>query len=103
MTVRKTRRKRTVTRRRTVHRRRRVLGRGFFDGVRKVHDWIKKNKIISSVGNALGGVIPIAGTIGRTAANFGYGRRPVRRTVRRRRIGGALPYYPGAQIGIPRY
>ena len=45
-----------------------------------------------TVGNALSGVPGIggiAGTIGRTAATMGYGRRK-RRTVRRRRVGGSL-------------
>lgn len=54
--------------------------------VRSAHDWVKQNKIISTVGNALGGVLPIAGTIGQAAGALGYGRRRVRRV--RRHVGG---------------
>ena len=76
-------------RRRRVGVRRRRVGRGFFDtlgsAIRSGHDWLKRNKIISTVGNALGGVLPIAGTIGQAASAMGYGRR---RRVRRRAAGG---------------
>ncbi len=56
----------------------------------KAHDFIKNNKIISTVGNALGAVgVPYAGAIGKAASTLGYGRRR-RRVVRHRRRGGAL-------------
>ena len=80
--------KRRVTRRRRVLHRKR--GAGFMDALRSAHNWIKSNKIISTVGNALGGVIPIAGTIGRTAATMGYGRKRRVGRPRVRRAGGSL-------------
>ena len=70
-------------------------GRGSFFGsignaLSKAHDWVKSNKIISTVGRALGAVgVPYAGAIGSTAATLGYGRRR-KRVVRRRRVGGSL-------------
>lgn len=71
--------------------RRRKQGRGLWDLIKKGHNWLKSNKIISTVGNALGSVIPLAGTIGRTAATLGYGRRRRvgRRPIRRRIVGGS--------------
>ena len=57
--------KQMVVRRRYPLRRRRVRrhrGRGFFDALRSAHDFIKKKKIISTVGNALSKVgVPYAG------------------------------------------
>ena len=64
------------------------------DALRSAHDWIKKNKIISTVSGALSGVPGIGGiasAINKGSSALGYGRR--RRTVRRRvvrRRGGAL-------------
>ena len=100
-------RARRVGRPRIVKRRRRKQGRGLWDLIKKGHNWLRSNKIISTVGNALSGVPgigSIAGTIGRTAATLGYGRRRrvgrprvrrsvmIRRPIRRRRrrvIGGS--------------
>jgi len=60
-------------------------GGGFFSSIgnalSKANDFLRSNKIISTVGNALGNTIPIAGTIGRAAATLGYGRRRARRRV----------------------
>ena len=82
MVVRRTRR--PIRRRRV----RRARGGGFMDALRSAHDWIKKNKIISTVGSALGRVgVPYAGAIGTAASTLGYGRRR-RRVVRRRWRGG---------------
>ena len=71
---------------------RRERGGGFMDALKSAHNWIKSNKIISKVGNALGKIgAPYAGAIGTAAGTLGYGRR--RRTVRRRvvrRRGGAI-------------
>ena len=64
------------------------------DALRSAHDWIKKNKIISTVGSALGRVgVPYAGAIGTAASTLGYGRRRIvrkRRPLRPRAIGGSL-------------
>ena len=50
-------------------------GKGFVDFFRKVNTWFKDNKIISKVGNALGGVVPYASQIGSVAGSLGYGRK----------------------------
>ena len=64
------------------------------DALRSAHDWIKKNKIISTVGSALGRVgVPYAGAIGTAASTLGYGRKRIvrrRRPLRPRAIGGSL-------------
>jgi hypothetical protein len=60
----------------TYRRRRRRAGRGLMDALRSAHNWIKRNKIISTVGSALGKVgVPYAGAIGTVAGSLGYGRR----------------------------
>lgn len=77
-----------VARRKNAVRRRRVVrkqGGGLLDFLRNAHNFIKSNKIISTVGNALAPVLPVAGTIGKVAAAAGYGRR--RRPGRPRRVG----------------
>ena len=71
--------------------RRRKRGRGLGDFLRSAHDFIKKHKIISSVGSALGAVgVPYAGLVGKAAGVLGYGRRRTRRTYKRRKRGGDL-------------
>ena len=65
-----------LKRRRRVVRRR---GAGFFSNIgnalSKAHDWIKSNKIISSVGSLLGKAgVPYAGAIGTAAGTLGYGK-----------------------------
>ena len=65
-------------------------GAGFFSNIgnalSKAHDWVKSNKIISTVGNALGAVgVPYAGAIGKAAGTLGYGMKR-----RKRNVGGAL-------------
>lgn len=89
-------RRKYTLRKRTTRRR----GRGFFQNIgsalSKAHDWIKSNKIISTVGKALGSTsLPFAGianTIGNTAEKLGYGRhrRVGRPRVTRRKRGGNL-------------
>ena len=52
-----------------------MRGRGFMDFVKKVHGFVKDNKIISNVGSALGSMgVPYAGKIGSVASSLGYGR-----------------------------
>jgi len=81
--------KRRVTRRRRVLHRKR--GAGFMDMLKSAHNWIKSNKVISTVGNALGAVgVPYAGAIGRTASSLGYGRKRRVGRPRVRRAGGSL-------------
>lgn len=67
---------------------RRRKGAGFLDALRGIHNWVKSNKIISTVGNALAPVLPVAGTIGKVASAAGYGRR--RGPGRPRRVGRPL-------------
>lgn len=88
----------TGRRRRTRRRR----GRGILDVLRGVHDFVKKNKIISSVSGALsnvpGPIGNIASLVNKGSSAFGYGRRRrlrrrsglVRRITVRRRRGGDL-------------
>ena len=86
-------RRKYTLRKRTTRRR----GRGFFQNIgnalSKAHDWIKSNKIISTVGSALGAVgVPYAGAIAKGASALGYGRRRRvgRPRVTRRKRGGNL-------------
>lgn len=56
-------------------RRHRMRGGGFMDWIRKAHNWIRSNKVISRVGNALGAVgVPYAGLVGKAAGVVGYGK-----------------------------
>jgi hypothetical protein len=58
--------------------RRAMHGRGLFSWLKKAHDWVKNNKIISTVGSALSGLPVIgnvAGVVGSVADTLGYGRR----------------------------
>lgn len=71
-------------RRKRVHRRPRRYGGSFLSNV---HDFIKRHKIISTVGNALGAVgVPYASAVGKAAGVLGYGRRRRRIGRPRRRI-----------------
>ena len=81
--------KRRVTRRRRVLHRKQ--GAGFMDALRSAHNWIKSNKIISSVGSMLGKAgVPYAGAIGTAASTLGYGRKRRVGRPRVRRAGGSL-------------
>src|SRR4051794_6650078 len=76
-----------VKRRRRVTRRR---GGSFFSSIgnalSNAHNFIKSNRIISTVGSALGAVgVPYAGALGRGGGPLGYRRRRV--GVRRGRVG----------------
>ncbi len=56
-------------------RRHRMHGGGLWDWIKKAHNWIRSNKVISRVGNALGAVgVPYAGLVGKAAGVVGYGR-----------------------------
>ena len=85
----KRRKKTSTARSRTggARKRRVYRGAGFWDALKSAHNFIKSNKVISTVGNALGSVgVPYAGTIGNAAAALGYG---IRRR-RKRTVGGSL-------------
>jgi hypothetical protein len=70
-------------------------GRGFFDFLRKAHDFIKSNKIISRIGSLI--PHPAARAIGTAAGALGYGRR--RRVHRRRAVGGRRRVHRRRAIG----
>ena len=54
----------------------RKAGRGIKDVFNKVNNFLKKSKLVSTVGNALGAAgVPYASAIGATAGSLGYGRR----------------------------
>lgn len=64
--------------------RKRQNGEGIKDVIRSVHNFIKKNRVISKAANILGTLgVPHAGTVGSIAATAGYGK--MRRYRRRRR------------------
>ena len=67
-------------------RRRGQRGAGFWSFLKKAHNWIKQNKVISRGAKFLGstGLVPQAGTIGTAAGTLGYGRRRRVRRIRRR-------------------
>ena len=86
-------RRRRVGRLRTTRRHR---GGGFLDALKSAHNWIKNNKIISTVSGALSGVPGIGGiasAINKGSLALGYGRRrPLRkRRMVRRRVTKQMP------------
>ena len=53
---------------------RRQKGKGFLSFMKKVGGFLKKTKLLSRVGSALGAIgVPYAGTIGSAAGMLGYG------------------------------
>jgi hypothetical protein len=81
--------------RRMVRRSTRQRGGSLGSWLRKAHDWIKKNKIISRVGGILGSAgVPYAGGIASVANMHGYGRR--------RRVGRGLRL-PGGSMSRPSF
>jgi hypothetical protein len=67
-----------------------MRGGSFKSWIKKVGRFLKRHKVISRAGRALGSVgVPYASAVGRVAGKLGYGRRGYRR-VRRRRTGGSL-------------
>lgn len=60
--------------RRVRHRRQR--GRGLGQWLSRANDFLKKSKLVSTVGNALGSAgVPFASQIGNVAGSLGYGRK----------------------------
>ena len=86
------RRRTTRVCRRPSHRRgRRMRGRGFMDFISKAGDFLKKSKLISTVGSALGAAgIPFASQIGSVAGSLGFGRRRHRRGHGLHLAGGSM-------------
>jgi hypothetical protein len=68
-----------------------MRGAGFMDFLSKAHSFIKDNKLVSTIGNALGSMgVPYAGKIGSVGAALGYGRRRRRRGRGLRLSGGSM-------------
>lgn len=67
----------------------RLHGKGLWDsitsGLSKANDWLKDNKVISSVANTVGG--PWGSAIGSVAGHYGYGRKGGRGKPKRYKIG----------------
>lgn len=73
------RRKKRVTRRHA--------GAGWLSSI---NDFLKKSKIVSTLGSALGSVgVPYASSIGSAAGKLGYGRRRKVGRPKKRRVGGS--------------
>jgi len=71
------------------------MGGAVWDWIKKGHNLIRNNKIISRIGNALGNAgVPYAGNIGKAAELLGYGRLNMSLGRGRKRLhhykGGAL-------------
>lgn len=78
-------------RRPRVRRARRMQGGSFMDTLKKVNNFFKKTKLISTVGRALGTAgVPYASQIAGVAGNLGYGRRR-RRTYRKKKVHAMHP------------
>ncbi len=70
--------------------RRKMMGSGIMDFLKKAHDWVKSNKIISSVSGALSGIVPGASIINKVSDTLGYGRRRRGRKHQMKLRGGFL-------------
>jgi hypothetical protein len=71
-------------------RRMRMKGGSVVSWLRKAHDFVKKNKLVSRVAGALAsGGVPYAKTVGSLASKIGYGRK-MKRGGSLRLAGGAL-------------
>ncbi len=58
----------------------RKKGKGIKDILSKANKFLRKTKLISTVGSALGAVgVPYAGQVGSIAGTLGYGRRKPRK------------------------
>ena len=54
-------------------------GRGLWHFLKKVGAFLKKSKLVSTIGNTLGAAgVPYAGAIGKAAGVVGYGRHRVK-------------------------
>jgi hypothetical protein len=62
--------------------RKRQHGKGIKEVAKKIHDYVKKHRIISRVAGIAGSLgVPHAGTIGSIAHTAGYGRKRRRRRM----------------------
>ena len=86
-------RRKYTLRKRTTRRRGRGCFQNIGNAISKANDWLKSNKIISTVSGALSKVgVPYAGAINTASSALGYGRRRRvgRPRVTRRKTGGSL-------------
>lgn len=70
-----------------------MKGSGIMDWLSRANSFLRKHKILSTVGNALSGLHPGIGHAAKAASLLGYGRR------HRRHRGGALKL-AGAGLGL---
>lgn len=97
MPRRRTTKRSTALQRRRVYRRG-MRGKGFMSFLKKANRWLRKTKVLSTVGKALGAAgVPHVGKYAGMAGKLGYGRR--RRVVRRRRRGRGLRL-AGSGLGL---
>jgi hypothetical protein len=69
-----------------------MSGAGLFDWVSKAFNWIKDNKVISTIGDVVSsipGMHPLVGTVSGLAKSVGLGRKRGARTFKRQ-VGGAI-------------
>ena len=76
---------RRVARRKPMRRGRNMKGSGLWSWIKKAHNYVKSNKLISRAGSALS-FIPGFGTAGAVAGLLGYGKRRGARRIK----GGAI-------------
>jgi hypothetical protein len=78
------------------HRSRGQRGRGLWNFLKKVGAFLKRTKLVSTVGNALGAAgVPYAGAIGKAAGSIGYGRHRIKGMGLRRAGSRRMRYYAG--------
>jgi hypothetical protein len=75
------------------HHRKSMHGKGIMSFLSRANNFLRKHKILSTVGNALSGIHPGIGHAAKAASLLGYGRR------RHSRRGGALRL-AGAGLGL---
>ena len=71
-------------------------GRGLWEFLKKVGAFLKRTKLVSTIGNTLGAAgVPYAGTIGKMAGAVGYGRHRIKGMGLRRAGSRRLRYGRG--------
>ena len=76
-----------------------------WDSLKSAHNWIKSNKVISTVSKALDSAgVPYAGKIANVSEKLGYGRSKYRSRKRRtRRVGRGSTFFSLSQIARPKF
>src|SRR5690606_31292794 len=99
-------RRRVYRKRKVGGRKRRVVrrrGRGLLSALKSAHNWLKSNKVISTVSKALDSAgVPYAGTINKISSAAGYGKYRSRKR-RTRRVGRGSTFFSLSQIARPKF